>query len=63
MGNKNWDNFSVKIENDERDKLELLKQAIEKGINSPTIEGFDFDEHLVEFKKKLQNKEDNKKEF
>jgi predicted DNA-binding protein len=63
MANKYWGDFSVKIENDGRDKLELLKQAIEKGLNSPTIEDFNFDKHLVEFKKKLQNKKNTRKEF
>jgi hypothetical protein len=53
MANKYWGDFSVKIENDGRDKLELLKQAIEKGLNSPTIEDFNFDKTPCRIQEKV----------
>lgn len=37
------------LEEEER-KVIVLKEAIQKGLNSPRVENFDFDEHLASLK-------------
>ncbi len=39
------------LENEES-KATNLKNAIQDGLNSPRVENFDFDEHLVKLKSK-----------
>lgn len=34
----------------EEDKVIALKRAIQKGLDSPRVENFDFDEHLAKLK-------------
>lgn len=36
----------------EENKAIALKNAIQKGLNSPTVENFDFDKHLKNLKSK-----------
>ncbi len=37
------------LENEESNTM-ALKNAIQEGLNSPSVENFDFDEHLVKLK-------------
>jgi antitoxin ParD1/3/4 len=43
-------NAGLQLLQDEEAKLVALRLAIQKGVDSPTIEDFDFDEHLAKFK-------------
>ncbi|WP_299670155.1 type II toxin-antitoxin system ParD family antitoxin [uncultured Polaribacter sp.] len=40
----------LRLLEDEESKVTALKSAIQKGLNSPRVENFDFDEHLRELK-------------
>ena len=42
-------NISIPLENEEN-KVVTLRNAIQEGIDSPIVENFDFDEHLVKLK-------------
>lgn len=35
------------LEEEEETKVIALKMAVQKGLNSPRVENFDFDEHLA----------------
>jgi antitoxin ParD1/3/4 len=40
----------LRLLEDEENKVIFLKNAIEKGLNSPRVENFDFDAHLAKLK-------------
>lgn len=40
----------LRLLEDEESKTAALKNAIQQGLNSPSIENFDFDEHLAKLK-------------
>lgn len=40
----------LRLLEDEESKAFVLKQAIQKGLESPRVEDFDFDEHLKQLK-------------
>ena len=40
----------LRLLEDEERKVIALKNAIQEGLNSPRVEDFDFDEHLVKLK-------------
>jgi antitoxin ParD1/3/4 len=40
----------LRLLEDEESKATALKQAIQKGLESPRVEDFDFDEHLKQLK-------------
>jgi antitoxin ParD1/3/4 len=40
----------LRLLEDEESKATALKQAIQKGLASPRVEDFDFDEHLKQLK-------------
>lgn len=40
----------LRLLEDEESKAFALKQAIQKGLESPRVEDFDFDEHLKQLK-------------
>lgn len=40
----------LRLLEDEESKAFILKQAIRKGLESPRVEDFDFDEHLKQLK-------------
>ncbi len=39
----------------EESKIASLRNAIKEGLNSPRVENFDFDNHLLELKSKRSN--------
>jgi len=40
----------LRLLEEEEDKVIALKNAIQEGLNSPSVENFDFDEHLEKLK-------------
>jgi antitoxin ParD1/3/4 len=40
----------LRLLEDEENKVIALKNAIQKGLNSPRVENFDFDAHLAKLK-------------
>ncbi len=40
----------LRLLEEEENKVIALKNAIKEGLNSPKVENFDFDEHLVKLK-------------
>ena len=42
----------LRLLEDEESKTIALKNAIQEGLNSPKVEDFDFDEHLLTLKSK-----------
>jgi antitoxin ParD1/3/4 len=40
----------LKLLENEESKIIALKSAIQQGLNSPRVENFDFDEHLIKLK-------------
>ena len=40
----------LRLLEDEESKVIALKHAIQEGLNSPRVENFDFDDHLVKLK-------------
>ncbi len=45
----------LRLLEDEESKVMALKSAIQEGINSPRVENFDFENHLLELKAKRNN--------
>ena len=45
----------LRLLEDEENKAIALKHAIQKGLNSPRMENFDFDENLVRLKEEKRN--------
>jgi antitoxin ParD1/3/4 len=45
----------LRLLEDEENKAIALKHAIQKGLNSPRIENFDFDENLIRLKAEKRN--------
>ncbi|MBS9766759.1 MAG: type II toxin-antitoxin system ParD family antitoxin [Flavobacteriaceae bacterium] len=45
----------LRLLEDEENKVVALRNAIQEGIDSPRVENFDFDKHLLELKAKRNN--------
>lgn len=45
----------LRLLEDEENKVIVLKNAIQEGLNSPKVENFDFDEHLDKIKSEKRN--------
>lgn len=45
----------LRLLEDEENKAIALKHAIQKGLNSPRMENFDFDENLIRLKAEKRN--------
>lgn len=45
----------LRLLEDEENKVTALKNAIQKGLDSPRVENFDFDENLKRLKAKRKN--------
>ncbi len=45
----------LRLLEDEENKIVALRNAIQKGLDSPRVEDFDFDNHLLELKSKRNN--------
>ncbi len=45
----------LRLLEDEESKVMALRTAIQEGLNSPKVENFDFDNHLLKLKAKRNN--------